>query len=137
MIRLLIESAGRSDAFETAEAVVTIGRTEANALRLADEGLSRQHCRIERLADGSYRVADLASRNGTFVNGRRIDEHALGPGDRIRIGSTTITFAPVGGQDAASPPAEDEAAAEPGAPQALRLLFTAGLAQGKSHTVFG
>jgi len=39
-----------------------------------------------------YFLRDFKSRNGTFVNDRRIDVARLKPGDRIRVGSTTLTL---------------------------------------------
>ena len=57
---------------------------------LADPGVSRYHCWI-LFRDGAPSVEDLASANGTFVNGERIRVRmALKPGDVIRVGSTEI-----------------------------------------------
>jgi pSer/pThr/pTyr-binding forkhead associated (FHA) protein len=77
---------------------VVIGRGRENALRLPDPDTSRRHARILCEA-GRYRVQDLASTNGTFVNGERIQEHDLAPGDRIRIGANRITFCELGNID--------------------------------------
>jgi pSer/pThr/pTyr-binding forkhead associated (FHA) protein len=68
---------------------VTIGRGDEADLPIADRWVSRRHCEIfER--DGSLVVRDLGSRHGTEVNGERIAEQPLWPGDRIRIGLTTV-----------------------------------------------
>jgi hypothetical protein len=48
---------------------------------------SRRHARIEASADGRLEVVDLDSRNGTFVNGRRVASVRLSDGDRIGFGS--------------------------------------------------
>jgi pSer/pThr/pTyr-binding forkhead associated (FHA) protein len=53
--------------------------------------VSRHHCQL-KLQHGAYSFADLGSRNGSWVNGQRVTEIALGPGDLIRIGSTEIEF---------------------------------------------
>jgi hypothetical protein len=74
---------------------VVIGRGRDNALRLPDPDTSRRHARI-LCEDGRYRIQDLASTNGTFVNGERVQERELSPGDRIRIGANQITFCEVG-----------------------------------------
>jgi pSer/pThr/pTyr-binding forkhead associated (FHA) protein len=59
---------------------------------IVDDALvSRHHCQL-KLQHGAYSFADLGSRNGSFVNGQPVSEIALGPGDRIRIGSTDIEF---------------------------------------------
>jgi len=81
-----------------AQGEVVIGRGRENTLRLPDPDTSRRHARILCEA-GHYRIQDLASTNGTFVNGQRVEEHTLAPGDRIRIGANQITFCEVGSID--------------------------------------
>src|SRR5690606_29659285 len=53
--------------------------------------LSRLHCKIVRVGMG-YRLVDLDSRNGTFVNGMRVLEHPLASFDEIQIGASKIRF---------------------------------------------
>jgi len=55
-----------------------------------DEFLSKAHAKIVVENDGALRLVDLGSRNGTFVNGKRITEIALVAGDEIRIGRTIL-----------------------------------------------
>jgi DNA-binding NtrC family response regulator len=63
------------------------------SLPLRHARVSRRHARIEPAEDGrSFRVHDLASRNGTYVNGRKIDMVELRDGDVLRIGSSLILF---------------------------------------------
>jgi len=72
------------------EASLRVGRHPFNELSLGDPGLSRYHCWI-MVKDGAPCVEDLASANGTFVNGERIRaRRTLKPGDVIRVGSTEI-----------------------------------------------
>jgi DNA-binding NtrC family response regulator len=60
---------------------------------LDDPRLSRRHAEVRRKR-GGWVVQDLGSRNGTFVNGVRVDgERPLDPGSVLRIGSTLIVFA--------------------------------------------
>ena len=67
-----------------------VGRHPFNELSLGDPGLSRYHCWI-MVKDGSPCVEDLASANGTFVNGERIRaRRSLKAGDVIRVGATEI-----------------------------------------------
>lgn len=69
-----------------------VGRHPFNELSLGDPGLSRYHCWI-MTRDGVTSVEDLASANGTYVNGERIRaRRILKPGDVIRVGSTDIRF---------------------------------------------
>ena len=53
-------------------------------------------------------VRDLGSTNGTFVNGQRIEERQLKPGDRIQIGSAVITFCEVGGVESSCVGGDDK-----------------------------
>jgi pSer/pThr/pTyr-binding forkhead associated (FHA) protein len=70
---------------------VIVGRGKNVAVRLSDEGSSRQHAEIFRVGALHF-IRDLASRNGTFVNNRRITEAILREGDQIRIGDTAMLF---------------------------------------------
>ena len=56
--------------------VTTIGRSSMNDLPISDKMLSRQHARIVRDNDGGLTVEDLGSRNGTFLNGERLDDRS-------------------------------------------------------------
>lgn len=72
------------------DASVVIGRAPECELRLDDAFVSSQHARIFA-RNGSWYVEDLGSTNGTFVNEQRLGAPAmLQPGDRIRIGRTTV-----------------------------------------------
>lgn len=80
-----------SQIFEVAE-FLAIGRlSNINQVCLADPFVSSQHARIERRPEG-FLLQDLKSQNGTFVNGGRIGEVWLCPGDRIRIGEREFLF---------------------------------------------
>ncbi len=70
---------------------VTLGRDPSNTIRLLDPTVSLHHCRIEPEGQG-FRVRDLDSRNGTFVNYLPVHERDLDPGDRISVGSTLFLF---------------------------------------------
>jgi sigma-B regulation protein RsbU (phosphoserine phosphatase) len=80
---------------------LTVGRTEAADVALADASVSRRHARLF-CKDGRWFVEDLGSRNGTFLNGKPIKEPLpLNPDDRIRIGDTTLRIASIGDAQAA------------------------------------
>jgi pSer/pThr/pTyr-binding forkhead associated (FHA) protein len=71
---------------------VTVGRDRVNDVELdADPKVSRSHAELTS-RDGQWTLVDLGSRNGTFVNDRRISRHPLRDGDRIRIGGTSLDF---------------------------------------------
>jgi|SRR5687768_12091038 len=66
--------------------VATIGRGEGCDLRIPLGDVSRKHCSLIK-SDDSLVIQDIGSSNGTYVNGKRIQEARLRPGDLIRIGS--------------------------------------------------
>ncbi|MGI8915979.1 MAG: FhaA domain-containing protein [Chloroflexota bacterium] len=68
------------------------GRGLENDVVLDSLSVSREHARLLR-ADGLF-IEDLGSRNGTFVNGQRIQRARVGPGDRIRLGATELRIDP-------------------------------------------
>lgn len=74
---------------------VTLGRSDENDIVLEDETISRFHARILAEPDGEGRcfvVQDLASANGTYVNGRRVSRHPLRDEDRLKLGQTVFAF---------------------------------------------
>jgi len=70
----------------------TLGRAQGNEVVVADASCSSRHATIERDGD-AFVIRDEGSKNGTFVNDRRIlGPTPLSPGDKIALGSTTVTF---------------------------------------------
>lgn len=70
----------------------TIGRQDACDIQLPDRGISREHCKVEPLGAG-FQVIDGGSRNGTALNGERINGEApLRSGDLISVGDTDMAF---------------------------------------------
>jgi pSer/pThr/pTyr-binding forkhead associated (FHA) protein len=69
----------------------TIGRQPQAKVVLDDPRASREHAVI-RVGVGTHVLTDLASTNGTTVNGEPISERNLFPGDEIVIGSTTLRY---------------------------------------------
>jgi predicted component of type VI protein secretion system len=68
-----------------------IGRSRDCDVVVSDPNVSRRHAEVRHGEDG-WSVIDLDSTNGVKVNGRRVDQAPLRPGDRIRIGVTDLTF---------------------------------------------
>jgi len=68
---------------------LTIGRGPDNGLVVRDGRASRHHARID-VRRGSLVLTDLGSTNGSWVNDRRVESIALGEGDQVRIGLTTL-----------------------------------------------
>jgi signal transduction histidine kinase/pSer/pThr/pTyr-binding forkhead associated (FHA) protein len=71
--------------------VSTIGRSQSNTIYLSHGSASRRHARIS-LIDGQYVLSDLKSRNGTYVNKKRIKNISLKHNDRIVLGDRSFLF---------------------------------------------
>jgi hypothetical protein len=82
---------------------VTVGTLESNDVVVDADGVSRVHAVFERFGE-AWLIRDLGSRNGTFVNGRRIiSERALHSGDEIILGRLRLLFhAPARGTETAA-----------------------------------
>jgi hypothetical protein len=70
-----------------------LGRALDNDIVLSDAKVSRHHGQFG-IRMGMLVYTDLRSTNGTFLNGRAVTEIALGPGDVLQIGSSTVTIEP-------------------------------------------
>jgi DNA-binding NtrC family response regulator len=89
---LLLEGPGGETQFALRGGPVLIGRDPKADLRLTDRSLSARHCRLEPVGTGGYKVVDLESRNGTFVNGHAVRQRRLVDGDRLRLGRVEIAY---------------------------------------------
>jgi adenylate cyclase len=71
----------------------TLGRGSENDIPLSDKCASRNHAMFQIVGENNYFLIDLGSRNGSFVNGRRVTiPVSLKNGDRITLGETNIEF---------------------------------------------
>src|SRR4051812_41723886 len=88
-VYLLIRSEIRDEVLIVGDgAEVTFGRTSRAVVRLNSELVSREHACLRR-ADGLLEIEDMRSRNGTYVNDRRIEVPTrLRAGSMVRIGNT-------------------------------------------------
>lgn len=96
--RLALAAAGTGAAVTVVGALpVVLGRAPESALPLSDPGISRHHARLDRDGDG-FRLADLGSRNGTWIDGLPVgDGFALPPRGRFEMGERCrVTFRAVG-----------------------------------------
>jgi len=73
------------------DADFTLGRGEANSVLVPDRAVSRRHCVIRKEGD-SFKLIDLESRNGCFVNNVPVREHNLKHSDHITIGDSRFIF---------------------------------------------
>lgn len=88
---VVIDGDEKGKKYTLSKNVMKIGKKEDNDIPLSDKTVSREHVEIEYAAD-SFLLRDLDSTNGTYLNGSRVKEAYLAPGDRIKIGRTVLEF---------------------------------------------
>lgn len=106
--------------------LTAIGRLPENDIVLSDNPISRRHCAVLVHATGGCEIRDTASRNGTWVNGRRVGRVWLVPGDVLRlcdwkfvlaarVGREELVFGVLPAGESTDPPATTEFRTAPGA----------------------
>jgi pSer/pThr/pTyr-binding forkhead associated (FHA) protein len=91
LLRILLPSGDVFDR-ELSRVETQVGKGPRNDIVIADPAVSTSHA-VVRVENGVYTIADLGSRNGTFVNGERISEpRRLNHGDVIGLGLSKLTF---------------------------------------------
>ena len=93
----------------------TIGRVEDNTFQIADPSVSSHHCEIV-LRGSDVVIHDLGSTNGSFINGDKITESVLKPGQTLKLGQIELQLVPDGAPMPAMKSAPAPAAAAPSAP---------------------
>ena len=90
MLKLVILSPGMTGrTHELKVAKTTIGRQEDNLIAIAEPSVSGHHCEV-LLRGKEAVVRDLDSTNGTFINGERVTEATLQPGQILRLGQIEL-----------------------------------------------
>ena len=89
--RLILTTGGSETSFPLIRDSYTLGRHRNNDIAIADEKVSSFHARIDRTSDG-FVLVDLKSRNGCWVNGKRVENALLTTGDEIRVGSAVLVY---------------------------------------------
>ncbi len=82
---VMVKADGSSKEIPLDRDVFVIGRDDHARLRIPLSSVSRRHCEIVK-DDGELLVSDKGSSNGTYVNGKRVKETELAPGDLLCIG---------------------------------------------------
>ncbi len=99
----VIQGTDQGKRFELKARPMALGRDGSNPIRLHDNEVSRRHAEVRPADDArAFRVVDLGSANGTYVNGKAVDQVALRPGDQLRLGQTVMLFSEGG-----APPEKD------------------------------
>ncbi|HEY5297649.1 MAG TPA: FHA domain-containing protein [Verrucomicrobiae bacterium] len=90
MAKLVIQNQGMTGrACELQTDRTTIGRVEDNTFQIADPSVSSHHCEIQ-LRGSDIVIRDLNSTNGSFINGNKIEESVLKPGQVLRLGQVEL-----------------------------------------------
>lgn len=88
---VLFKKNGSQRIFTLPSSVTVIGRRSSCDLHVPLKAVSRRHCQLNR-DEGALKIRDLGSRNGTYLNGKRIDEAAIQAGDHMKVGPLTFVF---------------------------------------------
>ena len=89
---LVLTRDGEDTQFAISQDIVSIGRSNANGIRLDDHNISKRHCLLVRTPDG-VKMVDLESTNGTWINGLYLEpgkHYLLSQGDTIEFGLLPI-----------------------------------------------
>jgi pSer/pThr/pTyr-binding forkhead associated (FHA) protein len=90
MAKLVILSEGMSGRLhELTVDKTTVGRVEGNTFQIAEPSISSHHCEV-LLKGSEVVIRDLNSTNGTYINGERITESVLKPGQVLRLGQIEL-----------------------------------------------
>src|ERR1700733_1859194 len=111
VVLVMFRNDGERRSFSVVRNMTVIGRREDCDLRIPVGDVSRKHCRLVRTDDG-IRVEDLGSSNGTTVNGQRVKEAVLNPGDTVGVGPVAFIVQIDGVPDEATMVSPHRAAAE-------------------------
>jgi pSer/pThr/pTyr-binding forkhead associated (FHA) protein len=90
MAKLVLLSAGMTGRTHDLKAEkTTIGRVEDNSFQIAEPSVSSHHCEV-LLRGNDVVIKDLESTNGTFINGEKISESPIKPGQILRLGQVEM-----------------------------------------------
>jgi hypothetical protein len=89
---IVIAGANKGARFLIDSAETSIGRSPKSEIFLDDITVSRDHARITRSESGEFRIVDLGSLNGSYVNAHQVTDSSLTMGDEIQIGKFRLTY---------------------------------------------
>ena len=90
MMKLTLILNGITQKFELDQDLITIGRSPESTIRIKNKKISRNHAKIERVG-AAFQITDLASGNGTRVDGKKIDFSPISKDTVIKIGDAVLT----------------------------------------------
>ncbi|MHC4185792.1 MAG: FHA domain-containing protein, partial [Planctomycetota bacterium] len=88
---VLFKKNGSRKSFTLPSSVTVIGRRSDCDLYAPLTSVSKRHCQLH-CDQGILKIRDLGSRNGTYLNGKRINEAVIQAGDHIKVGPLTFAL---------------------------------------------
>ena len=89
--RLILLKQGSEASFPLTGDTYTIGRHRNNDIVISDPKVSSFHARVDRGPEG-FVLVDLKSRNGCFVNNKRVETGPLSNGDELKMGPAKLVY---------------------------------------------
>ena len=89
--RLVLMKDGSETGYPLTRDTYTVGRHRNNDIVVSDPKVSSFHARFDRTMEG-FVLVDLRSRNGSFVNGKRVEAVVLQNGDEVRLGTARLQY---------------------------------------------
>lgn len=115
MVKLVVLSAGMNGRTHDLNVdKTTIGRVDDNTFQIADPSVSSHHCEV-LLRGSDVVIKDLNSTNGSFINGEKISESVLKPGQTLKLGQIELQLLTEGMPIPAAKPAPAPSAPAPAA----------------------
>ena len=90
MERLVLSWVGKPLAFDLMPGLNRLGRNPTNDFRVSDASISGFHCELTLAPDKNLYVRDLASTNGTYIDGIPVSDSVLKPGQTLRLGTVEL-----------------------------------------------
>jgi pSer/pThr/pTyr-binding forkhead associated (FHA) protein len=113
MVKLVLLSAGMTGrTHELKVDKTTIGRVEDNTFQIAEPSVSSHHCEV-LLRGHEVIIRDLNSTNGSFINGEKISESPLKPGQVLRLGQIEMRLETASPEPAGGTPAPAKKTVDP------------------------
>ena len=98
---------GQRRDFSLDKPVCVLGRRQDCDLQIPLMGISRQHCQLS-VQGAKVFVKDMGSSNGTFVNGKRVEQQELAAGDKLQVGLVLFTVQVDGQPAEVAPPSRQD-----------------------------
>jgi pSer/pThr/pTyr-binding forkhead associated (FHA) protein len=118
---LLDSGTGRASAHWILSLPVIVGREPSSDIMINDPSISRRHCQFTLGAEGALLVRDLGSKNGVYVDEKRVSKAIIRPGEVVQIGA--VSLRPDWTDQEASEQNQDIEVIDLGETQAMRIEF--------------